>query len=142
MTEPAAAPDERLQAMLSDYVDGTLTPAERAEVDAALATDPALRAELDEVRASMKLLKSLPPAAAPADLGKSVEETIHRRSAGRFFGRRTLGDRVPFGVLLILAAIALVIIAGLLWSSPTGSLRRERPAAPPPPSVPLVPHTR
>ncbi len=73
MTDAAPATDERLQAMLSDYVDGTLTAEERAEVDAALAADPALRAELEEVRDSMKLLKSLPPAAAPADLGRTVE---------------------------------------------------------------------
>lgn len=142
MTDAAPATDERLQAMLSDYVDGTLTAEERAEVDAALAADPALRAELEEVRDSMKLLKSLPPAAAPADLGKTVEATIARRSAGRFFGRRTLGDRVPFGVLFIIAIVALIAIVGLLWSSPTGSLKRDRPAPPPPPSEPAAPHPR
>jgi anti-sigma factor RsiW len=68
MTEPAPRDDDRLYAMLSDYVDGTLTAGERAEVEAALAADPALRAEVDELRGSMALLKSLPPAAAPGEL--------------------------------------------------------------------------
>ncbi len=113
MTDAAPAADERLQAMLFDYVEGTLSAEERAEVDAALAADPALRAELEEVRDSTKLLKSLPPAAAPTDLGKTVE-----------------------------AIIALVVILGLLWSSPTGSLKRDRPAPPPPPSEPAAPHPR
>ena len=142
MTDAAPATDERLQAMLFDYGEGTLSAEERAEVDAALAADPVLRAELEEVRDSTKLLKSLPPAAAPTDLGKTVEATIARRSAGRFFGRRTLGDRVPFGVLFVIAIIALVVILGLLWSSPTGSLKRDRPAPPPPPSEPAAPHPR
>ncbi|MBP8807471.1 MAG: zf-HC2 domain-containing protein [Kofleriaceae bacterium] len=138
MTDPAST-DERLAAMLSDYVDGTLAPADRAEVEAALAADPALRAEVDELRASVGALKSLPPTAAPPDLGKSVEERIHRRSAGRFFARRTLGDRVPFGVLLIVALIALVILLAVLWSSPTGSLKRPPPAPPEPPAESLLP---
>ncbi|MEZ4400695.1 MAG: zf-HC2 domain-containing protein [Kofleriaceae bacterium] len=134
-----ASADERLAAMLSDYVDGTLAPAERAEVEAALAADPALQAEVDDLRDGLAVFKALPPTAAPADLGTSVEETIRRRSAGRFFGRRTLGDRVPFGALLIVGGIVLVIIAGLLWSSPSGSLRRERSGGKAPPAVPLAP---
>lgn len=129
-TEPSA--DERLQAMLSDYVDGTLSAADRAEVEAALAADPALRAEVDELRASIVDLKRLGRAPAPPELGKSVEETIHRRSAGRFFARRTLGDRVPFGVLLIVALIALGIIVAMLYASTTGSLK-PNPARPTPP---------
>ena len=44
MTDAAPATDERLQAMLFDYVEGTLSAEERAEVDAALAADPVLRA--------------------------------------------------------------------------------------------------
>ena len=139
MTEPAPRDDDRLYAILSDYVDGTLTAAERAEVEAALAADPALRAEVDELRGSMALLKSLPPAAAPGDLGKTVEDTIHRRSAGRFFGRRTLGDRVPFGVLLIAGLMLLVVLAWVLRSSPNGSLKRERKAPTAPPTERIAP---
>ena len=57
---------------------------------------------------------------------------IHKRSAGRFFAKRTLGDRVPFGALLIVAAAGLLAIAYLLWASPTGSLKPTRDADPPP----------
>jgi len=136
-TEPSA--DERLQAMLSDYVDGTLTATDRAEVDAALAADPALRTEVDELRAAMADLRKLDRAPAPPELGKTVEETIYRRSAGRFFARRTLGDRVPFGVLLIVAIIVLGVIVAALHSSTTGSLKRDRALTPPPPPIQVAP---
>ena len=66
-------------------------------------------------------------------MGKAVEDIIHRRSAGRFFGRRAFGDRVPFGVLLVFALAALAVLAYFLWSSPTGSLKREREDRPKPP---------
>jgi hypothetical protein len=88
------------------------------------------------LQATLSALKGLDKAPAPTALGKTVEETIHRRSAGRFFGRRTLGDRVPFGVLLTVALITLLVVVALLWSSPTGSLRMEREGpAPPPPAA-------
>jgi anti-sigma factor RsiW len=141
MTDSAtASADERLAAMLSDYVDGTLSAAHMAEVEAALLADPALRAEVDELRSSVGVFKSLPPATAPPALTAAVEATIRRRSGGRFFGRRTMGDRVPFGVLLAVALVILIAIVAMLWSSSTGSLKSERaPSAPPPPGG-VAPH--
>ncbi len=138
MSEPStdAASDaeaERLEAMLSDYVEGTLSSAERLELEAKLAADPALREQLEETREAHAALRSLNKTPAPDELGKKVEDLIHRRSAGRFFGRRAFGDRVPFGVLLIVALVALIALAVLLWSSSTGSLRLERKDAPRPP---------
>lgn len=124
---------DRIGALMSDVVEGTATPTQHAEVKAHVATCATCREELEELRAVREALKSVPPETARPDLGKLVEERIHRRSAGRFFGKKTLGDRVPFGVLLIVALIALIAIAGLLWSSTTGSLRRESPTHPPPP---------
>src|SRR5690348_3991708 len=49
--------------------------------------------------------------------------------ADRFFARRTLGDRVPFGALVALALAGLVVIAYVLWSSSTGSLKVDRDKA-------------
>jgi anti-sigma factor RsiW len=122
--EPESEHD-RIGALMSDVVDGTATPEVHAEVKAHVATCESCRAELEELRKLRAALKSVPPETARPDLGQLVEDRIHRRSAGRFFGRKTLGDRVPFGVLLIVALIALMIIVGLLWSSTTGSLRPE-----------------
>jgi hypothetical protein len=45
---------------LSGYLDGILEPARRSEVDAALATDPSLRAELADLRAITSILADMP----------------------------------------------------------------------------------
>jgi anti-sigma factor RsiW len=132
MSETPNAEAERLEAMLSDYVEGTLSLEERKELEARLAKDPALREQLDETRAAQEALKSLDKTPAPEELGKNVEEIIRRRSQGRFFGRRAFGDRIPFGVLLVVALVLLIGLAVLLWSSSTGSLRLERKDAPRP----------
>ena len=134
--EPDREPDrehDRIGALMADVVEGTATPEVQAEVKAHVAACAACREELAELRAARAAFKSLPPTAAPANLGTSIEATIHRRSAGRFFGKKTLGDRVPFFAILIVALIALVVIVALLWSSTTGSLRRESPTHPKPP---------
>lgn len=127
-SEPTAADEaetERIEAMLSDYVEGTLSLDERKEVEAHLAKHPELAADVEAMREDRKKLESLNKTPAPEELGKKVEELIHRRSAGRFFGRRAFGDRVPFGVLAIAALVLAIVIALLLRSSSTGSLRRD-----------------
>lgn len=132
-TDQSEAERERLEAMLSDYVEGTLALAERQELERHLAADPALREQLEETREAQKALRSLNKTPAPDDLGKSVEDIIHRRSAGRFFGRRAFGDRIPFGYLVIVALIAAIALWLALRSSSTGSLRLDRKDAPKPP---------
>jgi hypothetical protein len=76
----------------------------------------------DDVR---NALSGLQKARAPASFDQDVTATIHKRSAGRFFARRTFGDRVPFGALLVVALIGLAVIAWVLSRSPTGSLRTD-----------------
>jgi type VI protein secretion system component VasF len=68
---------------------------------------------------------------APHTFADDVEETIRRRSAGRFFGRKAFGDRVPFEVLAIVALALGLAVFLLIRSSQTGSLRYEtQPEAP------------
>ncbi|MBA3395778.1 MAG: hypothetical protein H0T89_24250 [Deltaproteobacteria bacterium] len=123
-------PDDEIIATLSDYLDGAL-PAERAQdVKAKLASDPEWKRVHDELRETRDALSGLQKARAPETFERDVTSTIHKRSAGRFFARRTFGDRIPVGVILIVALIALAIIGYVLWSSPTGSLKRapDKPA--------------
>ena len=130
MTEPELSSDDEIIATLSDYLDGALPVPARAEVERKLASDgewKRVHAELVETRDA---LSGLQKARAPASFTQDVTQTIHKRSAGRFFGRRTFGDRVPFGALLVVALLALVVIAYILWSSPTGSLKVDRGAKP------------
>ena len=55
-----------------------------------------------------------------------VENEIHTRAAGRFFARKTFGDRVPFSALLVIAVLGLAVIGYILWSSQTGSLKMDK----------------
>jgi anti-sigma factor RsiW len=134
-TPTAATPDEPDDAMaakLYDYAEGTLAEADRPEVEAYLrargelpaagATTPAAGqsgARLD--------LRALRAAAPPPAFTEGVTSTIRQRSAGRFFGRRTLGDRLPLGWLLAIALVVLLVVFAVVWSSPTGSLSLRRP---------------
>jgi anti-sigma factor RsiW len=132
-------PDDAIVAALSDYLEGALAGAERAEVERKVAGDPAwqrVHAELTETR---KVLSGLRKAPAPASFADGVAETIHRRSAGRFFARRTLGDRLPFGAVLAVAIAGLVVLAYVLWSSPTGSLKVDGEHAAPHGSAAVAP---
>ena len=127
MDADPAEPHVEFEEKFSDLHDGTLPESERDAVRAHLASCAACKAAYDEFEQTMSALTSMkgePP--APETFTKGVEETIHRRSAGRFFGRKTLGDRVPFGVLLIIAMVVLVSAALVLWASMTGSLRVGR----------------
>ena len=64
---------------------------------------------------------------APAeDFNDKIENKIHTRSAGRFFARKTFGDRVPFSALLVIAVLGLAVIGYVLWSSQTGSLKMDK----------------
>jgi anti-sigma factor RsiW len=136
-TEGEPIPDEIIAA-ISDYLDGALPPDRRAEVAAKIAGDPAWRSAHAELAATRDALSGLQKARAPTSFDQGVTGAIHRRSAGRFFGRRTFGDRVPFGVLLAIALIVLLPIAYVMWSSSRGPLGRA-PGAAEPGSARLLP---
>ena len=117
---------------ITDYLDKKLPAAERAEVEKKIASDPIWKSTHDDMVEANKMISGMRKA-KPPEPDKFVEDvtaTIHKRSGGAFFGRRTLGDRVPFGVILIVAIVALVVIAFLMRSSSTGSLKVDKQKAP------------
>jgi anti-sigma factor RsiW len=115
---------------VTDYLEGTLPASERADIEAKIASDPAWKATHDEMVEARKMISGMQKARPPATFTEDVTATIHKRSAGRFFARRTLGDRVPFGVLLIIALLAFAVVGYFMWSSPTGSLKQTKQPAP------------
>jgi anti-sigma factor RsiW len=124
--------DEAIIGKVSDYLDGALSDTERALVEQQIAKDTTWKRAHAELTETRNYLSGLRKAHAPSNFTQGVAETIHRRSAGRFFARRTFGDRVPFGALLVVALAGLLVIGYVLWSSSTGSLKvdrnREHPA--------------
>jgi anti-sigma factor RsiW len=131
-------PDDEVIAMLSDYLDGALPLEKRREVEQKLKDDPVWKSTHEEMRETRDALSGLMKARAPEKFDQDVTETIHKRSAGRFFAKRTFGDRIPLGVVLVIGVIAIVIIAVVLRSSSTGSLKRDRHAPEPQGSGDLV----
>lgn len=65
---------------LSAYLDDEVTPHERAEIDAWLASDPAARAELEELRRVARAVGALPRAAAGLDLADRVISQVEREA--------------------------------------------------------------
>ena len=65
--------------LLSAYLDGELTAAERAEVERLLAANPAARQLLDELRTLSATLQALPPRKLGEDLSRQVLREAERR---------------------------------------------------------------
>lgn len=132
--------DDNIIAALTDYHEGTVSAERRKEIEAKLASDPAWRAIDAEMREALPPLAKLRKVAAPEELTAAVTETIHRRSGGRFFGKRAVGDRLPTGLLLVIAVLLLGAMTAVWCRSTTGSLTSPRGTeAPRPEPEPLAP---
>lgn len=105
--------DEDLE-LLSAYIDNQLSAAERANLEKRLRADPALRAELEELRTTALVLRDLPPLPPPRSFTLDPAMVKQRRAwfqgwVGRFGGA--------------LAALAVMFVLGLsLLRSGTGGM--------------------
>jgi anti-sigma factor RsiW len=117
------SPEDLIVVEVSDFLDGTLKGPERDVVEKKIADDVEYKRVHDEMIETRNALSGMQKARAPSTFASDVTSTIHKRSAGRFFARRTFGDRVPFSALLVIAVLGLCAIAYLLWASETGSLK-------------------
>jgi hypothetical protein len=124
-------PHPEIEAELSDFIEKTLPAARQREIEEHLAGCAPCRTAHEELRQAMDALSGLHKMGAPQHFEREVEETIRRRSRGRFFGRKTFGDRVPLELIAVLVMAIGLAIFFLLWSSQTGSLRYEEPAPEP-----------
>lgn len=129
MSDPATDehPHPEIEAELSDLIEKTLPAQRQREIEEHLAGCEPCRKAHDELRDTMTALSGLHRMGAPQHFEREVEETIRRRSRGRFFGRKTFGDRVPLELIAVIVLVVGLGISLLLWSSQTGSLRYEKP---------------
>lgn len=72
MNDQPTLPDEEL---LSAFLDGECTAAERASLEARLASSAELRAVLDDVRAARAAVRALPPRDAPPEFWARILAT-------------------------------------------------------------------
>lgn len=117
------APDshQRTTEAFSSYLEGDLSPEQRARVDEHLASCMQCRVSLERFRATVGQLGAL-KRTAPGSFLENVQAQINRRSRGRFFSKRgLLFGRVPFewiSLAMIVAMLVYYII--VLQTSPTG----------------------
>lgn len=114
-TTPYSPQDDEL---LSAYLDGRLTPAEEARLEARLAAEPALRQRLQELRQVVQLLAQAPQLAVPRAFVLSEAQAAAASSAqGAWWRRWFVG--IPRGLTLATAVVALALVFTLgvdMWS--------------------------
>ena len=116
-------PDE-LKPLLSAYLDGELTDAERSAVDEALTRSPEARRMLDQLRRTVELVQGLPRRSLPNDFHQEVSNGIERSVLLREPRRR--GARVwnvlRWTAVAGTAAAAVLVVAVVLnvyrWRQP------------------------
>lgn len=97
---------------LSAYLDGSLDPSEAALVETALAQDPALAREYEQLRRAVALLRQLGPAPAPEGFHARVLAEVRKEPPPAkiiSIWRRTLG-RLPVEALALAAAALIVVL--------------------------------
>jgi anti-sigma factor RsiW len=107
-------PHTAFESEFSELYEKSLPEARAKEVEAHLAGCARCRAEYERFQSTLGALSGLNRVAAPPDFDDQVAATIHRRSAGRFFGRRAFGDRVPFELIALIALVAVVVAYWLI----------------------------
>jgi anti-sigma factor RsiW len=104
MTEPT----DDIILRLTAYLDGELSPEQRAALEQEALVNPELAALLEEARDAMGVVAALPEVQAPDNFELAVQRRIRRRSGGRFFA----GQRVrqtDSSVLFILIALTVLL---------------------------------
>src|SRR3954471_1876143 len=71
---------ENIEARLCDYIEGQLDPAGRAEIEQHLAANAEHRSLIAELQAQRAMVRQLPRARAPGDIGESMEGQLEREA--------------------------------------------------------------
>lgn len=117
-------PDRPTELDLLGWIEGDLPTDRRALVERALAADPALRRRLDAMAADRRILRELPPIAAPAGLVRAALDASEREALlgpapslrPGVLARLGAPRRVALaaGLLLVIGGGALVVWTGQL----------------------------
>ncbi len=107
--------------LVSAYIDGEVTPEERATLEARMEREPALRAALEELQATVQLVHELPRMAPPRSF--TIDPASVRPRWASAFGWLRLGSALA-AVLL-----ALTVTFDLAGSRGSGMANTSAPAA-------------
>lgn len=98
--------------LLSAYIDGELTDAERTEVEARLENDPAARELVAEMRSLSGTLRSLPRLSSNEDVREAVLDQVRDKQASLPAYRLSPMRRLLWPAVAIAAAILLIFTQG------------------------------
>jgi hypothetical protein len=119
---------EQVQALLSDYLEGTLEAGQAKEIDEHLEACADCKGELTLLRRALALVHELPPVEAPPHFGARLKRKA--RKAGLFDARKRRGiprHLVPFEAIMVvlLAAMGALVIFMLMFYSKLQELEVE-----------------
>jgi len=113
---------ERRDELLSAYLDGELSAEERARLETQLATDAALRAELDALRHTVSLVRGLPSIPVPRNFILPQTAGASPRPAQRVRLRRAWAAPFLTAATAVVSLLFVVVLAGDLLFSGMGGL--------------------
>lgn len=117
------ATDEAVVELFSEYYEGSLSNDKSASFADRLANDENFAAAYKQFEKTMELLSGMHKMSAPLNFDKKVEDTIHQRSGGRFFGRKAFGERIPYEIL---AVLVMLLAGAIFWMRHTSSTGGHR----------------
>lgn len=115
MPAQRSIPDRDLE-LLSAYLDGALSDADRAALEARLQADVELRAALEELRTTVALIKGLPTLRAPRSFALTPEMVGQRPDARGRARWLIFPTSAAFSALSAAAAVILLVFGALLLS--------------------------
>ncbi len=107
---------ERVDEWLSAYIDGALSPRERARLEARLARDPDLRARLDALQRTVALVRGLPSVPAPRSFLLTPAMVRPPVPAARRLAPALTFATAVSGLLCVILLVGNLIRAG--WGGP------------------------
>jgi len=114
---------QEIEEQFSSYYDGELEADKVEALEKHLATCDECKGAYDSFKDTVEAISGLGKVPAPVGFEQGVEQTIEKRSAGRFFGERKLTDRLPLTIIALTAIAIGVVLYLLLRTSETGSLK-------------------
>lgn len=108
---------EQLSELLSAYIDGEVTPREKAQVEEILLRDAGARSLLDELRQTSAMIAGLPRHGAPPDLATNLDAQLERKQLLSGLGEIHSGRApvAPSRFTWLKAAAMLAFVAGGGW---------------------------
>jgi hypothetical protein len=128
---------ERLEELLSAYLDGQVADSERTELERLLAEDPALRVELEALRHTVRLLREMPQLDVPRNfiLPRSVAAPARGAESPR---RRLLAPLLTGATSLATLLFGIVLAGEIVLSGAGGPVMLSAPAEPEQTEIPAA----